>query len=174
MFVALGIQHAVRMRHIAICGLPPSTIIFHIFLLTARFSKKIKNKKLLNTKCVFWFSVQLSSETFLVLRRTERDVIKNVYGSSCKSTRYYFQILMELEFPLQIFETPLKCQISFKSFQWEPNCCMRTDGRTDLTKLVVLFEILRTRLKPARCTAPRRCTRCKWYFVFSFVEPIHI
>jgi hypothetical protein len=28
--VALGIQHAVSMRHIAICGLFGSTIIFHI------------------------------------------------------------------------------------------------------------------------------------------------
>jgi hypothetical protein len=29
-FVALGIQHAERMRHIVICGLPGSTIFFHI------------------------------------------------------------------------------------------------------------------------------------------------
>jgi hypothetical protein len=28
-FVALGIQHAMRMRHIAICGLARSTIFFH-------------------------------------------------------------------------------------------------------------------------------------------------
>jgi hypothetical protein len=28
--VALRIQHAVHMRHIAICGLPQSTIFFHI------------------------------------------------------------------------------------------------------------------------------------------------
>jgi hypothetical protein len=38
----------------------------------------------LNTKCVFCFSVQLLSETFLILRRTERDMIKNVHWSSCK------------------------------------------------------------------------------------------
>jgi hypothetical protein len=34
--------------------------------------------KLLNTKCVFLVSLQLLSETFLILRRTERDMIKNV------------------------------------------------------------------------------------------------
>ena len=30
MFVALGIQHAVRMRHIVICGMTGSTIFFYI------------------------------------------------------------------------------------------------------------------------------------------------
>jgi len=29
-FVELGIQHARRMRHIVICGLPGPTVLFHI------------------------------------------------------------------------------------------------------------------------------------------------
>ena len=37
-----------------------------------------------------------------------------------------------------------KCKITWKSIQWEPNCSMRTDGRTDgrsdMTKLIVGFR----------------------------------
>ena len=36
--------------------------------------------KKLNIKCVFWFSLQLLSEIFLTLRRTERDTIKMYIG----------------------------------------------------------------------------------------------
>ena len=35
-------------------------------------------KKLFNTKCVFWSSLQLLPETFPILRRTERDIIKKI------------------------------------------------------------------------------------------------
>ena len=34
---------------------------------------------MLNIKCVFWFPLQHLSETFTILRRAERDVIKNMY-----------------------------------------------------------------------------------------------
>jgi hypothetical protein len=35
-------------------------------------------KKSLDIKCVYWFSLRLLSETFLISRRTEQDVIKTV------------------------------------------------------------------------------------------------
>jgi len=80
-FGALCVQHAIRMRHIAICGLSASTSFFHMSHKRHDFRKHI----LLIIKCVFWFSIQLLSETFLILWRTKRDVIKNVYWYSCKA-----------------------------------------------------------------------------------------
>ena len=49
----LVIRHAMRLRHIVICGLSVSTIFFHIISYKRHdFRNK---KKLLKTKCVFWF-----------------------------------------------------------------------------------------------------------------------
>jgi len=39
-FIALGIQHAMRKHHIVICGLYASSILFHIFSQKVRCSKK--------------------------------------------------------------------------------------------------------------------------------------
>jgi hypothetical protein len=38
------------------------------------------------------------------------------------------------------FRKILKYQISGKSMHWELSCSMRTDGRTDVTKLIVAFR----------------------------------
>jgi len=65
--------------YIVICGLSGSTTFYHITSKTARFSKE---KKKLNIKCILIFCTILSA-TFLILRRTERDII-NVLRSSCK------------------------------------------------------------------------------------------
>ena len=49
-FLALGIQHAMRTCHIVICGLPRSTVFFHVFFINGTIFEK---KKLLNTKYVY-------------------------------------------------------------------------------------------------------------------------
>jgi hypothetical protein len=59
--------------------------------------------------CVLIF-IQLLSEIFFFIRRTRRDIIVNVRGSSFKVLLYFRQILMKLEFCQQIFE---KSRISY-------------------------------------------------------------
>jgi hypothetical protein len=60
-FVALGIQHAMRMRHISLaCPTLP-------YFPTLPHKRQNFEKKLLDIKCVFWFSLQLFSVKFLTL-----------------------------------------------------------------------------------------------------------
>jgi len=88
----------------------------------------------------FDFSLQICLKIFLILRRTEWDMIKNLYSCSCKSTRYYFQIIMKLEFSRQIFgKKKFKCQISWKSVLCEP---IFVFAQTDMTNLTVAFRNL--------------------------------
>jgi hypothetical protein len=96
-------------RCTVICGLSGATIFSHVISLTARFSGK---KKLLNTKCVFWFFLQLLSTTIPVLRSTQWHTAINVlyFGLHVKH-RYNCQILMWLEFSWQ-FRKILRYQIS--------------------------------------------------------------
>jgi len=55
------------------------------------------------------------------------------------SRRFPFsQISMTLEF--SDFRKIFKYQISRKFIQWEPNCSMREDGRTDMTKRIVALR----------------------------------
>ena len=78
--------------------------------------------------CVLILSTILS-ETFLILRRTERNMIINVIRSSCKVPI----ILNKLQLKLNFRDKFLKihaCQISWKSVTLEPSCRMRAEGRT--------------------------------------------
>jgi len=74
--VCLSLRYPARNAHSPYCHLWPfgSTIFFTVISQMARLI--IKNE--------FWFSLQRSSETFLILRICEHDMIKNVYWSSCK------------------------------------------------------------------------------------------
>jgi hypothetical protein len=89
---------------------------------------------------VFWFTLELVPETFNILRRTERDMIKNVKWSSCKVPSFLSDFNENLIF-LDILSKYAPKQISWKSVQWKRVVpCGRTDGlkvgRTDLTNLI--------------------------------------
>ena len=133
--------------HVPYCYLWPSgcTIFFH-YLINDTIKKKGKKEKekerkrkerkkekisLLNTKYVFWFSLQLLSGTFLITRRTERDMITNVYWPSCT-----VPVIL-----VRFFDN-----YSNTKFHENPSSgsrvvpCGQTDGRTDTTKLIDAFH----------------------------------
>jgi flagellar biosynthesis protein FlhB len=140
-----------RMRHIYGCGLPGCTIILAIMSYVVR----LWGKKLLNTKFVFWYSLQLSFEIFLIVRRNQRDTAINIHRSACKVSVILVRFLIKLEFSRNIFEkknlhiqfkkiTPVeavKLIVSFSQFcertyKW---CVCSSTTRDSLPASSVLF-----------------------------------
>jgi len=74
-FVALGIHHAMSMRHIVVCCLSDSSILF-------QRRHDFRKKKVIEHEMFFF--VQLLSETFLISRRIQRNIIINVHMCLCK------------------------------------------------------------------------------------------
>jgi hypothetical protein len=102
-------------------------------------------KKLSSTKCVFWFSLQMLSETFLILRRTKRHMIKMYVGLHVKYPLFLCDFKKTLIFSTDCRKI-LKYEISWKSVEWEPSCSLRTNGQ--MTKVTVAF------LNVANCRLP--------------------
>jgi hypothetical protein len=124
--VTLVIQHAKRMRRIVLLSVVCLALPYFSTL-----SHKLHDfgKKFLNIKYVFWFFLQLLSETFLILRRIQRDIIINVHRSLCK-VPLLLSDFNETWRLLTYFRKIPKYQISRKCVQWEPSCSMRTDRQT--------------------------------------------
>ena len=96
--VALVIQHAMRMRRlISSCYLAGSTKFFPHYITTSKILVK-------NTKCVILLSLQLLSETLLILGGIQRDIIINVRKSSRRTPVIIVRFSLNLNFSRQIFE----------------------------------------------------------------------
>jgi hypothetical protein len=84
--VALGIQHAKRMRRIVLSTVSCPAVPYFSTLSHKRHD--YQKKKLWDIKSLFSFSLQLLSETFLILRQTDRDIIINIHRSSHKQDTF--------------------------------------------------------------------------------------
>ena len=80
MFVTLGIQHAMRIRRIILL----SVVCLALSHSSTLSHKRHEFRKKYYTKCVFWFSLQLFSEIFLILRNVQRDIILFYIGLHVK------------------------------------------------------------------------------------------
>ena len=144
MSVAFGTQHAMRVRHIVICGLTSSTIFLHILPQTAQFSKK---KKVTEHKmCVLIFST-----TF----------VWNISHSEKNWARCHECILVFLNYPffltdfneIRISSTRFS-KSTLKFIEFRPlgaellHAGRRTDGRRGLMKLTVAFRNSANALRP--------------------------
>ena len=117
-------------------------------------NRTIFGQTLQEIKCVFWFSRQLLFETFLVVRRIQRDIVINVKTCSCKVPVMLVELhenwisLTDLRKQAQILNFVTMLPVVAELFHAD----RQMDGRMYMTKLILqlLFVILWTCLKMNR------------------------
>ena len=120
-----------------ICRLSNCTILLHVILKRHDFRNKF-----LNLERVFWFSLQLLSEIFLITRRIQLDIVINVQTPACKVPVILVRFSRNFNF-LNIFSK--NTQISnFTKIRTVGadlfHADERSDRRTDVTELIVAIR----------------------------------
>ena len=111
------------------CHLGP-VWLYHIlshYIIQAWLNKNVLTMKVC-CDCLYNFCLK----HFLIQRRIQLDI--NVSKSSSEVSI----ILARFESNLNFLDRFLKI-VPWKSIQWEPSCCVRTDKQTDMRKLIVAF-----------------------------------
>jgi hypothetical protein len=149
--------------HAPYCHLWPTRLykIFPHYLINGMIFGK---KKILNTTCTFWFSLQLLSETFLILRWNKRGMVNNVSRSSCEVPVILVDFNETWTFSKDFRKKKSKYQSSWNSVQWQPSCSMRTDRGRDMTKLIVTFRNFVKAPKIVKKICLRLCFLIQWVF----------
>ena len=112
-----------------------------IFLCTSHKWQEFRKKAIENKMGVLIFSTTF--KIYLILRRYERDIVINIHrlyrGIHIKYTLFLSDFNKIWIFTAD-FRKIVKYDISWKSVQWKPSCSMLTDGRTDMTKIIVAYR----------------------------------
>ena len=123
-FVALRMQHATRMRRIILSLLTCPALLYFSTLSHERHDYIYIY--IFETKCVYWLSSQLVSETILILRRSKWYKIKSVHCSSWRIPIIHVRLLWN-EISRQIFEKFWKITCHENPSSWSG----RTDWQAD-------------------------------------------
>ena len=138
-----GISYSACSAHAPYCHLWP-VWLYNIFP-HYQINGTIFGKKSWNKNDVFCFSLQTLSEIFLILRRTERDVITQVCRSSCEVSVLNETWIFSTDFGKQPHISNFINILSvvaelFRAGGWR-------GGQTDMTKLIVAFRNFAKALK---------------------------
>ena len=108
-------------------------ILPHYLINSSIFGKKT----FLKLKCLFWFSLHLLSKQFVILRRTERDIIKVYVGLHVKCPLVLSYVNETWVFSK--FSTNYK-EPNFMKIHPMGAELFHAGGQTDMTKLIVTFR----------------------------------
>ena len=112
-------------------------------------------------KSFFELALQILSETFLILRRIQRDIVISVYWSSCKFPIIIVRFEWNLNFldrfskNIQILNFVKIRPVEAELFQEEG----QTDRQTDMTEVIVIFDNF--------VYVPENCSQYAHYLVKS-------